>query len=60
MPIFDFKCRECGVEKEMIVSSSTSTVECKSCGGIMYKQVSSPGGFKFNGKGFYATDYKGK
>lgn len=32
MPIFEYQCRNCGTKFEKIVSSSTATATCKSCG----------------------------
>lgn len=60
MPLFDFKCDVCGAVFEKICSSSTVTHECPKCGESAQKQVCAPGGFKFNGSGFYITDYKNK
>jgi putative FmdB family regulatory protein len=31
MPLFEFKCRECGTTFEKIVPSSTTQVACKKC-----------------------------
>lgn len=31
MPLFEFKCRECGTTFEKIVPSSTTAVVCKEC-----------------------------
>jgi putative FmdB family regulatory protein len=31
MPLFEFKCRECGTTFEKIVPTSTSKVACKKC-----------------------------
>ena len=31
MPLFEFKCRECGTTFERIVPSSTTPVTCKHC-----------------------------
>jgi putative FmdB family regulatory protein len=32
MPIFEFRCRSCGVKFERIVNSATATTTCKNCG----------------------------
>lgn len=32
MPIFEYRCRECGEKFEAIVSSASSRAACKSCG----------------------------
>lgn len=60
MPIFDFKCVECDTSKEAIVKTNVETIECPKCGALMKKQVSATSGIKFNGTGFYATDFKNK
>ena len=31
MPLFEFKCRDCGTVFEKIVPSSTTEVSCKKC-----------------------------
>ncbi|MGO9269282.1 MAG: FmdB family zinc ribbon protein [Terriglobia bacterium] len=33
MPIFEYKCRDCGTTFERIVYSSSDRVACKSCDG---------------------------
>jgi putative FmdB family regulatory protein len=46
MPIFEFKCEECGARFEELVAVGTS-VPCPQCGGErtrrLYSQVSPPG-----------------
>ena len=39
MPIFEYRCRECGENFEAIVKSSTVRVACKSCGGKKVEQL---------------------
>ena len=57
MPAYDYKCRPCGYEEEVIHSMSDSSPFCKQCGSVMYKQIR-PGGFPvFKGSGFYCNDY---
>lgn len=58
--MFNYECGDCGHQFEKLTKSSTTTVECSSCGAIAHKAVSAPIGFKFNGSGFYETDFKGK
>ena len=60
MPIYEYKCAECGaqVEKMQKVSDEPLTV-CENCGGKMQKQWSLSG-FQFKGEGWYVTDYAGK
>lgn len=60
MPIYEYKCAECGahLEKMQKVSDATLTV-CEKCGGKLEKQWSLSG-FQFKGEGWYVTDYAGK
>lgn len=60
MPIYDFRCPDCGHVFEKIVASSASKAECSKCGALSNKQVSAPAAPQFKGTGFYATDFKGK
>ncbi len=60
MPIYEYKCLECGIslEKMQKVSDEPLTV-CENCGGKLEKQWSLSG-FQFKGAGWYITDYAGK
>lgn len=53
MPLFDYKCNDCGETSEKIASSSTLAVECPKCGGKAEKQLSAPSDFTCKGQGFY-------
>lgn len=60
MPIYEYKCADCGahVEKMQRVSDEPLTV-CENCGGKLEKQWSLSG-FQFKGEGWYVTDYSAK
>jgi len=60
MPIYEYKCLDCGMhlEKMQKVSDEPLTV-CENCGGKLEKQWSRSG-FQFKGEGWYVTDYAGK
>lgn len=60
MPIYEYKCSDCGkhVEKMQKVSDAPLTV-CEVCGGRLEKQWSLSG-FQFKGAGWYVTDYSNK
>lgn len=32
MPLYDFKCRDCGMESEVLVTLSDDIPECEGCG----------------------------
>ncbi len=60
MPIYEYKCLECGnnLEKMQKISDEPLTL-CEKCGGKLEKQWSLSG-FQFKGAGWYVTDYAGK
>ncbi|HEY2866846.1 MAG TPA: FmdB family zinc ribbon protein [Pyrinomonadaceae bacterium] len=60
MPIYEYKCQQCGalIEKRQSVSDPPLTT-CEKCHGRLEKQWSLSG-FQFKGGGWYVTDYAGK
>jgi putative FmdB family regulatory protein len=60
MPIYEYKCQQCGlhVEKRQSVSDEPLST-CEKCHGRLEKQWSLSG-FQFKGAGWYVTDYAGK
>ena len=60
MPIYEYKCKDCGrhFEKRQKVSDEPMKV-CEDCGGTVEKQWSRTG-FQFKGEGWYVTDYANK
>ena len=60
MPIYEYKCLDCGthIEKMQKVSDGPLKI-CEKCGGSLEKQLSLSG-FQFKGAGWYVTDYAGK
>jgi putative FmdB family regulatory protein len=60
MPIYEYKCKDCGshIEKRQSVSEEPLKV-CENCGGTLEKQWSRSG-FQFKGEGWYVTDYSKK
>ena len=60
MPIYEYKCQQCGAhyEKRQNVSDKPLTT-CEKCHGKLEKQWSLSG-FQFKGEGWYVTDYAGK
>ena len=56
MPVYEYRCRDCGHEFEIQQSMSDDTLTvCPSCGGDLRK-VFSPVGIAFKGSGFYKND----
>lgn len=61
MPLYDYECSECGQRTEVLTKTPPpKTCECRLCGAIMERQISVPAPPKFNGSGFYETDFKNK
>jgi len=59
MPVYDFRCDKCGVERTETISIKVDDFKAVcACGAVMRKVFGSPR-VKFNGSGFYTTD-KGK
>lgn len=60
MPIYEYRCQQCGAhfEKRQSVSDEPLTT-CEKCHGRLEKQWSLSG-FQFKGAGWYVTDYAGK
>jgi putative FmdB family regulatory protein len=60
MPIYEYKCSECGAHIEKMQKISDEPLKiCENCGGKLEKQLSLSG-FQFKGEGWYVTDYSKK
>lgn len=60
MPIYAYKCAECGHSKDVLqkISDAPLTV-CPSCGKSTFsKQITAPQ-FQLKGSGWYVTDFRG-
>jgi putative FmdB family regulatory protein len=59
MPIYEYRCDECGHQEDHLqkISEATLTV-CPSCHKASYKKLLSAAGFQLKGSGWYATDFK--
>ena len=60
MPIYEYRCAECGFQEEYLqkISEPPLTV-CPSCGKPKFAKLVSAAGFQLKGSGWYATDFKG-
>lgn len=60
MPIYEYRCGECGQEHEVLQKvSEPPLTECPACGRPALKKQLSAAGFQLKGSGWYATDFKG-
>ncbi len=59
MPIYEYRCSDCGFENEVLqkVSEPALTV-CPSCAKDTLRKLVSAAGFQLKGSGWYATDFK--
>ena len=57
MPMYEYKCGQCGQVFEMIQRFSDEPLTThEGCGGSVERLISAPA-FQFKGSGFYITDY---
>lgn len=60
MPIYEYKCADCGHKKEVLQKLSDAPMkECPACGKLTMVKLISAAGFQLKGSGWYATDFKG-
>ena len=60
MPIYEFRCKKCNHQIEVIQKfSDKQPTRCKECGGRLEKLISPPA-IQFKGEGWYVTDYARK
>lgn len=60
MPIYEYRCTDCGHQKEHLQKMSDAPLSvCPSCGQGNYVKLLSAAGFQLKGSGWYATDFKG-
>ncbi len=60
MPIYAYRCDECGFAKDVLqkISDPVLTV-CPNCGKSAFKKQVTAAGFQLKGTGWYATDFRG-
>jgi putative FmdB family regulatory protein len=59
MPIYEYRCTECGFQDEYLQKvSEPPLTRCPSCGRQTFSKLLSAAGFQLKGSGWYATDFK--
>ncbi len=59
MPIYTYRCEECGIQFEQYQKFTDEPLTvCPECGEPSLHKVYSPAGIIFKGSGFYATDHR--
>jgi putative FmdB family regulatory protein len=60
LPLYEYRCRQCGHQFEKIQSfSAPEEKECPVCKGEVERLISAPA-IQFKGAGWYVNDYAGK
>jgi putative FmdB family regulatory protein len=60
MPIYEYRCDDCGFQKEYLQKISDAPLTtCPECGKAAFNKMLSAAGFHLKGSGWYATDFKG-
>ena len=61
MPIYEYKCQDCGSIFEHFQKISDKDIDvCKVCSKRKVKKLISSSGFRLKGSGWYETDFKKK
>ncbi len=61
MPIYEYRCQDCGHELEALQKISDPPLkECPACHRESLQKQVSAAGFRLKGSGWYETDFKGK
>lgn len=60
MPIYAYRCDDCGFAKDVLqkISDAPLTV-CESCGKPSFRKQVTAAGFQLKGTGWYVTDFRG-
>ncbi len=56
MPIYEYKCQQCGIFEKMQKVNDAPLVECPECRGHVERIIGRNVGIQFKGPGFYKTD----
>jgi putative FmdB family regulatory protein len=60
MPIYAYRCDECGFAKDVLQKMSDPVLTvCPSCGKSSFKKQVTAAGFQLKGTGWYVTDFRG-
>lgn len=59
MPIYEYRCDDCGHELEKLQKMSDDPLkECPQCNSQGLRKLISAAGFRLSGSGWYETDFK--
>ena len=61
MPTYEYRCKACGHELEIVQAfTDDALTRCDSCGADQLRKVFGSVGISFKGSGFYKNDSRGK
>jgi putative FmdB family regulatory protein len=61
MPIYEYRCSECGFQKEYLQKLSDAPLKvCPECGKSTFGKMVTAAGFQLKGTGWYVTDFRNK
>ncbi len=59
MPIYEYRCGDCGFQKEFLQKLSDAPLkDCPACGKPALNKLVTAAGFQLKGSGWYVTDFK--
>ncbi|MES2039845.1 MAG: FmdB family zinc ribbon protein [Pseudomonadota bacterium] len=60
MPIYAYRCEECGFAKDVLQKMSEEPLSvCPTCGKSSFRKQVTAAGFQLKGSGWYVTDFRG-
>ncbi len=60
MPIYAYRCSECGHAKDVLQKMSDPVLtQCPACGAQAFTKQVTAAGFQLKGSGWYVTDFRG-
>jgi len=60
MPIYAYRCADCGHEKDVLQKLSDAPLtQCPACGKDTFSKQVTAAGFQLEGSGWYVTDFRG-
>ncbi len=60
MPIYAYRCEDCGFAKDVLQKISDEPLSvCPTCGKSSFRKQVTAAGFQLKGSGWYVTDFRG-
>ncbi|OGA39982.1 MAG: FmdB family transcriptional regulator [Betaproteobacteria bacterium RIFCSPLOWO2_12_FULL_62_13] len=59
MPIYEYRCSDCGYQNEYLQKMSDAPLaDCPECGKRSFNKMVTAAGFQLKGSGWYTTDFR--